>query len=185
MLEPGEEDYSDVLVEMARDNFKVSKKMAKSCLKSIRNTNNEKATKQTLNYIRNFFKIDDSLKQSRLEWIFGIAQVNSKPDYRTRLQKYGIEQLVQASDDYYLFKSACVKLVQDGFLGSLFKDKGRIDQTCVTGLAALVQIMAEDENVARYVFDQPSPSIQYARYTDWFFSYAEDQYNAIRPTSTY
>jgi len=45
MLEPGEEDYSDVLVEMARDNFKVSKKMAKSCLKSIRNTNNEKATK--------------------------------------------------------------------------------------------------------------------------------------------
>jgi len=66
-----------------------------------------------------------------------------------------------------------VKQVSDGFLGALFKDKGRMDTQCVVGLSALVQIMTDDDDVARFVFAQPAPSIQYARYTDWFFPYAE------------
>ena len=27
--------------------------------------------------------------------------------------------------------------------------------------------------MARYVFNQPSPSLQFARYTDWFYPYVE------------
>lgn len=34
-------------------------------------------------------------------------------------------------------------------------------------------MMVEDEDVAKYIFSQPSPSLQYARYTDWFFIYAQ------------
>lgn len=87
--------------------------------------------------------------------------------------------LTLVSDDYCFFKSACVKTVSDGFLGALFKDKGRMDTQCVVGLSALVQIMADDDDVARFVFNQPAPSIQYARYTDWFFPYAEQMQDQI------
>lgn len=31
----------------------------------------------------------------------------------------------------------------------------------------------EDEDVAKFVYNSPSPSLQYARYSDWFFSYAQ------------
>ena len=29
----------------------------------------------------------------------------------------------------------------------------------------------EDEVIARHIFEQPSPSLQYARYTDWLIPY--------------
>ena len=57
------------------------------------------------------------------------------------------------------FKSGVVKGIQDGFLGSLFKDKGRMETQCCVGLRALLEIMHDDEDVARYVFNQPAPSI--------------------------
>ena len=73
MIEPGDgsADFSDVLVKMAYDNIKVSKKMAKTYLKSISRTSSE-SLQQTLSNIRAFLAINDSLKLNRLEWIFGI-----------------------------------------------------------------------------------------------------------------
>ena len=73
MIEPGDSsaDFSDVLVKMAYDNIKVSKKMAKTYLKSISRTSSE-SLQQTLGNIRAFLAINDSLKLNRLEWIFGI-----------------------------------------------------------------------------------------------------------------
>lgn len=55
MIEPGEggADFSDVLIEMARENAKVSKKMAKTYLKAIGKTSNESLQK-TLAQIRTF-----------------------------------------------------------------------------------------------------------------------------------
>ena len=41
-------------------------------------------------------------------------------------------------------------------------------------------MMLEDETVARYVLCQPAPSLQYARYTDWFFTYAENLRNSTQ-----
>lgn len=31
----------------------------------------------------------------------------------------------------------------------------------------------EDDEVAEYIYRQPSPNLQNARYTDWWFTYAE------------
>jgi len=51
MLEPGEgasfDDYSEVLLEMARDNVKVSKKMAQAFLKGMAKSD-QKALNQAL-----------------------------------------------------------------------------------------------------------------------------------------
>ena len=74
MIDPGEgvkSDFSDILIGMARDNESVSKKMAKTYLKNVNKTGVESLTK-SLAEIRKFLSIDDSLKGSRLEWIFGI-----------------------------------------------------------------------------------------------------------------
>lgn len=129
MIEPGEgsnADFSDVLVNMAFDNVKVSKKMAKAYLKGVNKTGIESLV-NSLKQIREFLKIDDSLKMSRLEWIFGIPQVLSKPNFKSRQQQYGVELIDLISDEYCQFKSGCVKGITDAFLGQLFKAKGRMD----------------------------------------------------------
>jgi hypothetical protein len=34
-------------------------------------------------------------------------------------------------------------------------------------------MMNEDDDIARYIFNMPSHTIQFARFSDWFFDYAE------------
>lgn len=48
-----------------------------------------------------------------------------------------------------------------------------MDTQCVFGLKNLVEMCIDDDDIAEYVFNQPAPSLQYARYSDWFFVYAE------------
>ena len=98
MIEPGDGDFSDVLTEMARDNVKISKKMAKTYLKSVSKTTTDQLN-QTLVNIAAFLRIKDSLKMQRLEWIMGIPQLNSKPDFRTQRQRYGVELLQMVSEE--------------------------------------------------------------------------------------
>jgi len=176
MIEPGEGanacDFNDILLDMARDDAKTSKKMAKAYLKGVNKTGVE-ALQQSLRQIQQFLRIDDSLKQVRMEWIFGIPQVVSKSQFRTKQMQYGVELVEMVADEYYMFKSGYVKGVNDAFLGQLYKAKGRMDTQCVIGLKALLEMCLEDVAVAQYVFRQPSPSMQFARYTDWFFPYAE------------
>lgn len=63
-----------------------------------------------------------------------------------------------------------------------------MDSQCVVGLRNLVEMCVEDPAVARYVFRQPAPSLQFARYSDWFFPYAEAlkaaTLNQIKNTTT-
>lgn len=74
MIDPGDSanvDFSDLLNDMAFDNAKVSKKMAKSYLKGVAKAQNDVMIKTAKQIIR-FLKIDDTLRKERLEWIFGI-----------------------------------------------------------------------------------------------------------------
>ena len=63
-----------------------------------------------------------------------------------------------------------------------------MDTQCVLGLKALVELCCEDAAVARFVFNMPAPSMQFARYTDWFFPYAEQlkesTLNQVKNTTT-
>ena len=86
MIEPGDgsaADFGDVLVAMACENVKISKKMAKSYLKGVNKTGIDSLV-NSLKQIRKFLSINDSLKMARIEWIFGIPQVISKPNFKTR-----------------------------------------------------------------------------------------------------
>ena len=46
-----------------------------------------------------------------------------------------------------------MKGMSDGFLGQLFRSRGQMDTQCVAGVRALVSLMLEDEEIARYVFN--------------------------------
>lgn len=85
MIEPSDpsSDFSDVLFNMAHDNEKVSKKLAKAYLKGVNKTVVEQLS-MALKQIRLFLKIDDSLRMQRFEWIFGLPQILSKNNFRTK-----------------------------------------------------------------------------------------------------
>lgn len=131
MIDPGDGsnvDFSELLTSMAVDNAKISKKMAKTYLKGLAKTQNE-ALATALRQIRSFLKIDDTLKASRREWIFGIPQVVSKQNFRSGSKKmqYGSEAVDLISDDYITFKTGCFKGVTNGYLGQMMQSKGRMD----------------------------------------------------------
>lgn len=108
MIEPGEGanagDFNDILLDMAKEDANVSKKMAKAYLKGANKTGVD-VLSQSLKHIQQFLRINDSLKMTRMEWIFGIPQVSSKSYFRTKQMLYGIEVVDQVSDEYYAFKA--------------------------------------------------------------------------------
>lgn len=163
MIEPGQgakaDDFSDILIGMAKDNEKVSKKMAKAYIKQVNKAGSD-AQGKSLEAIRKFLKIEDSLKKQRYEWVFGVPQVQSKSNFRTKQMQYGLEFVDLVSEEYLQFKCGIGKGVSDAFLGSLFKSKGRMDSQCISGLRHLVEMCAEDDELARYVYDQPAASLQ-------------------------
>ena len=126
-------DFTDILLTMAHENEKVSKKMAKAYLRAANKTGID-SLQSSLKKIRKFLSIQDSLKQARMEWIFGIPQIVAKQQYRTRQHQYGLELLENIGDEYYIFKSGFVKGVSEGFLGQLYKAKGKMDTQCVIGI---------------------------------------------------
>lgn len=74
MMEPsveGSEDYSGLLSAMCKDNYELSKKMAKVYVKGINKQYDQ--LDSTLKGLSNFLRVDDSLKQLKLEWVLGVA----------------------------------------------------------------------------------------------------------------
>ena len=71
MLMKPENDFSGILSTMCKDNFKLSKKMAKVHVKNF-NKQNQSKFDSTLKSLRTYMLIDDDLKKMRLDWVFGV-----------------------------------------------------------------------------------------------------------------
>ena len=136
---------------MAVNNEKISKKMATAYLKGIKSTVESLNTQVPL--IKEYLTIDDGLKQKRIEWVFGVPQLQSKQNFRTRLMESGLEKLDVISDEYISFRCTHPKTAVDGFLGQLAKARGKMESQCVAGLRALITMCIEDADVARYIWD--------------------------------
>ena len=87
--------------------------------------------------------------------------------------QYGVEATDLVTDDYISFKAVGMKGSMNGYLGQLKQQMGRIDTQSLILLYHLIEMMLENDDVARYVFNQPAPTISHARYTDFFWSYCE------------
>ena len=47
-------------------------------------------------------------------------------------------------------------------------------------LKEMVHLCLSDDTICRYIYTMQSPTFQYARYSDWFFTYAEQQKKHIQ-----
>ena len=79
MIEPEDEkeDYSEALHDIAKDNEKVSKLLAKSYVKGLLK-GDPKLIETVLIKITNYFRIQDrgdKIKLYRMEWVLGIPQI--------------------------------------------------------------------------------------------------------------
>lgn len=64
----------------------------------------------------------------------------------------------------------------NALLHLLWRYHGRMDQYTVNCLDDLTRVMVEDEGIRKFLAEQPGPTYQYARFTDWIRPYLEAQF---------
>jgi hypothetical protein len=89
---------------MCKDNFKLSKKVGKVFIKSICSANYD-TVKNYLTALKPFLRMEDSLKDIKLEWVFGYSQIVSRKGYREERFKYGIEAISNINDETFTYYS--------------------------------------------------------------------------------
>lgn len=89
---------------MCKDNEKLSRKVSKVFLKSINHSNYE-SVKNYLKALKPFLLSNDSLKEKKLEWIFGFSQILAKKGFRESRYKYGLELINDISEQSLTYLS--------------------------------------------------------------------------------
>lgn len=167
--------FGQCLANMCKDNAKLSKKVSKVFLRSIEQAQLD-TVKGYLKALKPFLRSDDSLKQQKLEWIFGIPEVVSRPVYGDPKRKYGLELVDKINEDSMKFASPILfGAADEALIAQIVKCKGRFDVQCISCLKELLSLMRKDNVVARFVYHLPPAAYQCARFTDWFRPYLEEQ----------
>lgn len=152
-------DFGAQLTGMCKDNYEMTKKMAKVFLKSVNQPNVDKVSLY-LKSLKKFLLINDSLKIQRLEWIFGISQLVSKSRFRSNNKyEYGLELVERINDDAYTYVSTLMTTTtEDALMTLLLKQRGRMDTFCIKALKDLISLCLKDIEIARYIYRQAPPS---------------------------
>jgi hypothetical protein len=90
--------FGQILAETCKDNYKLSKKISKVFLRSIESAALESISGY-LKALKPFLLLNDSLKQLKLEWIFGIPDFISRKNQGDKRPKYGLELIDRINDD--------------------------------------------------------------------------------------
>lgn len=171
-------DFGDQLAFMCKDNLEMTRKLAKIF---VTNINSPQLDRQALYLkgLKKFLRIEDKLKQQRLEWVFGIGQIVNKREYgNLGTYSYGVELVERINDDAYTYVTTWLKTggatgTTNALFASLLSVQGRMDNFCAKALKNLLSLCVKDREIARFVYNAPPPTYQHARYSDWFKSYIE------------
>mmetsp|Transcript_18286 Transcript_18286/g.31275 ORF Transcript_18286/g.31275 Transcript_18286/m.31275 type:complete len:924 (+) Transcript_18286:1615-4386(+) len=176
--------FGEAIANLCKDQEDLSRKMAKIFLRQLQQANLSQAIGY-LKALKAFIRVDDSMKQLKLEWIFGLPELTSRKMYNETKYKYGVELIDRINEEVVSFMSPLIQGSNDeALLAQIVRCKGRNDLQCITCLKELLSLMAKDKAVARFMFHQPSHSYQFARYIDWFKPYlvveqASSGYNSM------
>ncbi len=100
----GGKAFGQCLANMCKDNMKLSIKVSKIFIKSIAASSHlQDNVKNYLAALKPFLRMDDSLKALKLEWIFGISQVQNSKNYREERYKYGLDLIMRMGDDAHTY----------------------------------------------------------------------------------
>ena len=168
--------FGQCVANMCKDDEKLTRKVSKVFLRSIEQAHLE-TIKGYLKALKPFLKTNDSLKQKRLEWIFGIPELVNRKAYGASRSKFGVELVDRINDDSTKFHSPVLigAAGEEALLAQIMKCKGRFDVQCISCLKELLSVMKKDKDIASYVYHLPPPTYQGARFTDWIRPYLEDQ----------
>ena len=64
---------------------------------------------------------------------------------------------------------------EESLLSQLLKCKGKMDTNCINCLQEMLHLMIKDDVIARFVYNTPPHTYQFARFSDWFRGYLENQ----------
>ena len=109
--------------------------------------------------LRPFLKLNDSLKAQRLEWVFGVPDHRSqKTTDGTERTQYGNDMNKNINEDVLIYESPILHPnAQRALAMQIVKSKGSHGSQCITCLKELTQLMVEDEDVTRFLFNLPAP----------------------------
>lgn len=64
---------------------------------------------------------------------------------------------------------------EDALLTKLLNSQGRHDTFCIKALEVLIKVCVEDDEICKYIYNLPPPTLQRHRFTDWFEPYLAAQ----------
>lgn len=144
---------------MCKNNEQLSKKIAKVFLKQITSTSLDSKVAKYFKMLKKYMKIDDDLKQKRMEWVFGIAQIVTKSQYRTNKVEYGIELVDSINEECSHYVSPLSPgVVDEALLAQLLRCRGKMDTFCIKSLKDLLSLCAKDDDVAKFIFESAPPT---------------------------
>ena len=159
---------------MCKDNLHLSRKVSKVFIKAINGSNSDNL-KAYLKALKPFLRIDDQYKPLKLEWIFGFSQINQRKTYREDKYKYGLELVDRINEEATTYMTPLASgSNEESLLSQLLKCKGKHDTNCILCLQEMLHLMTKDDTIARFVYNQPPQTYQFARFTDWFRIYLEN-----------
>jgi len=98
----GSKLFGQCLADMCKNNESLSRKVSKVFTRSINNSNYD-TVKNYLVALKPFLKMEDELKQKKLEWVFGFPQIMNRKGYREEKHKYGLELVERITDEAYTY----------------------------------------------------------------------------------
>ena len=93
-----------MLSKMCYEDAEMSKKVSRVILKAF-NEKDETKIQNQLKVLTEFIKISDSLKQHRLEWVFGIPQIKAESAYRSLKHTYGLQNVNIINDTACMYQT--------------------------------------------------------------------------------
>jgi len=163
-------EFAELLSVLCYENKEYSKMLARMLIKAV----NEDPNIDMISYfavLKGVLTIEDTLQEKRLEWLFGIPQplkgiaqlsANSKPHEQF---KYGLSLVDSVKDDIFEYISPLnYNNRYESLLALLWKHRKTFE---IQPIKCLLDLMCSSTRIFNYVTSLPSPSYQYAKYTDW------------------
>ena len=137
--------------------------------------------------LHHFLSIKDEFQGLRFEWLLGIpmivdgSMVKASPPDKPKLGVFAIQSM---SDEIFYYPSTLEHLdsVNDSILNIIWRWKNRFENYT---LFWIHELFCFGDEVLKYVCNMPSPTYQYARYSDWIEQFWDDLANLKGVSSTH
>jgi hypothetical protein len=125
-----------------------------------------------------FLSLKDSLQPKRLEMLLGTPMMLDgsmiqvcPPD----LPKLGVYAIQSLSDEVFYYPSTLKELDahEESILSLIFRSKKRFEKYT---MFCIKELLTLGDATMKYIFSMPSPTYQYAKYSDWIIQFVEEKH---------